>query len=186
MAKSTKPEIKVDIRGDSGYGGGSISIKILAGEDGKSIPPEPVGKYGPEWYQWYYAYGEGANKSSGPTTAWYSDMISQESCCGFTVLTGFGYDNGETPKSAKKLFQTYVKECGKALHDALKKSDVRYVSAYVPDTKEYANTTALMIAAGFIESVSVKSEHGDYTNTRWEWYPKKVKRNEKIVSAFDV
>ena len=99
-------------------------------------------------------------------------LTSDESCCGFPVLAG--WECGKMPDEVEKEVVKRFKEWMVGRHEVLKNKG--YMSAYIPDQKTYETARRILKGAGFVEGVKLKSNHGPYTNTRWEWFDnKKVK-----------
>lgn len=92
-------------------------------------------------------------------TLWGAIIGEEDSCCGFPVLSDFEENRG---------LDKYAKEIGEHLGRELEKHMV-YLSAYVPETRDFAGTRAILEAAGFKPGVSLRSGHGKYHNVRWEW-----------------
>lgn len=114
------------------------------------------------------------------------EMEAEITCCGFPVIGQF--DLGiEKPseEEAEQIGKALVKWMGTKKYGHLFKKG--YVAAYVPDTKGYDGIRRVLQAAGFTKQVSLKSNHGRYTNTRWEWYkPTKGKTSEKNLRTVPV
>lgn len=111
------------------------------------------------------------------SSLWKCNIDSEESCCGFPVLTYF---------SNTKAASERAKDIGIAFAKELKDKMV-YVSAYVPDTKEYQPTKNILEAAGFKRGVKLGSNSGNYTNTRWEWFsPTNPEADEKAICTIPV
>lgn len=107
---------------------------------------------------------------------WKCSIGSEETCCGFPVMESFW-----NPKISTKVSTSI----GEQLKEHLTRNCV-YMSAYVPDNKEYAPTRAILEAAGFKRGITLDANYGKYTNTRWEWFTEHVKEpehNEKVVRS---
>ena len=92
---------------------------------------------------------------------WSAAVLTEDSCCGFPVLSNFG---------EKKLTDNQCLTIGIKLSDLLVER-VTYMSAYVPNLRQFANTRKILKEAGFIAGVTLQSNNKKgYTNTRWEWF----------------
>lgn len=103
--------------------------------------------------------GYRVDRYGGGEEIWNAHLGEEESCCGFPVLMNF---------EEYKATETRSKEIGAELAKALEKNMV-YLSAYVPETKDFTATRAILEAAGFKPGVALRSGHGKYHNVRWEW-----------------
>lgn len=113
---------------------------------------------------------------------WSAYIMQEATCCGFPVIGDFSLESAITRKTLKP----YIPEIAKVLIGQLKKKKYKYIDTYIPDTKEYSFERAVMVEAGFKPAVSLKSKHGKYTNTRWEWFSstyKPKKAYAKTISA---
>lgn len=100
------------------------------------------------------------------------ELMQEESCCGFPQLGGFETGLDEIPAGQEEfVVKTFKNWMNKKDGNALKSKG--YYSAYIPDIKQYDKVRKVFIAAGYIPGVRLKSNHGDYTNTRWEWFDAK-------------
>jgi hypothetical protein len=177
MDKNTadKLDFQVEFTGDNSeynYGSGTVQVFTVP-KDAIKIPDEPKNRYGDKWYEWYYKWGDGRAQQRHMIFDAY--ITQEESCCGFAVIGGL--DSCDDPKLFKKIAEPAGKEFGKKL------KKYKYLSAYVPDTKQYETVQKFLEAAGFKPGTSVKSNHGRYTNTRWEYQPEKVKREKALSSS---
>jgi hypothetical protein len=165
---------------DAYYGDGEgISAMFQYGESVAKGKAPPAPKYGtPQYWKWYWEHGEGAARNAKQAAECWSAQVSTEpTCCAFKVLGDFYCRNKE---GAGK----YTKMIGEALGERLKQRK-EYISAYTPDNAEYKETRAILEAAGFQKGMTIKSTHGKYTNTRWEWIPTGEKL-EEIISSINV
>lgn len=124
---------------------------------------------------------------------WRARLSSEGSCCGFPVLSNFMEDIYDEVDRKKTLL--YTQEIGEWLHKKLREHKIKYICAYVPDNREFLPEQLIFTAATFQRGVVLKSKHGRYTNTRWEWYSSdyegipstfKLGKNEKAVHTLDV
>ena len=166
---------------------------IFLTKDVGDIPPKPkssdakyklktglidTNSYYVDYYSWMRDYGE-STPSKAPSFSCY--LGSEASCCGFTTLQGF------VSTADQGLIKDCLPEAGTLLKKFLDAHNVDHCTAYVPDQIAYEMTMEILAEAGFKPTLSTKSKHGAYTNTRWEWYSPtfkvKVTPNEKTVSA---
>lgn len=91
------------------------------------------------------------------------ERLSEASCCGFPQLGIFECFNDT-------IFSKHAREIGEALRDKMVAKKVPYMVAYLPNTKEWLHYRTMLDGAGFKPTVSLKSLHGKYTNSRWEWF----------------
>ncbi len=115
---------------------------------------------------------------------WSAYLATEDSCCGFYVLGSFDDHDYDISRVPRKASLPYVKAIGKELDKRLDKK-MKYVSAYVPNQKQYDLTKGILNAAGFKPQVSLKSNHGKYTNTRWEWFGSDYRevKPEKVLAT---
>lgn len=97
-------------------------------------------------------------------------LVDEQSCCGFPVLCEFSSTKDAIPH-ADEIAKELKKWMTAKGEEVLKKKG--YQCAYLPDQKVYDGARAVLQAAGFMPGVKLKSNHGNYTNTRWEWFDEK-------------
>lgn len=137
---NTKLSFDFDFNKD-GWNGPELWVRLI-----KDVPAE--GNAG-------YRSALGQNRDP----LWGAIIGEENSCCGFPVLLQFEENHG---------VEKHAKEIGKHLAKELEAHMV-YLSAYVPETRDFAGTRAILEAAGFKPGVSLRSGHGKYHNVRWEW-----------------
>ncbi len=129
-----------------------------------------------------------------PKEIWNCAEISEPLCCGIPVLGDFSREDDDSPENTprpktEKLLKL-APEIGQLLGDRLKKLKGRkqYFCAYIPDLKSWEPERVIFETAGFKRGVSLKSKHGRYTNTRWEWFSPSYKGTERetAVSTYPV
>ena len=110
---------------------------------------------------------------------WSACISTEESCCGFSVLSDFG---------TNKVDKGIAKQIGEKMKEVWTKEKAQYIAAYVPDQKRYDSVRLILVTAGFKPQAQVKSIHGKYTNTRWEWFGPTYKepKHETAVPTYNV
>lgn len=112
-------------------------------------------------------------------------VSSEATCCGFPVIGDFmEYDKKLDDETVRQIAERFVKFLKDKKRGEL--FNKGYFAAYVPDTKEYDVTRRILVATGWKPQVSLKSNHGRYTNTRWEWYREGHKMPKQIIDEFIV
>lgn len=135
------------------YGGETFVVKLI--EDLTKEELKKKEKNDP----WYYPEMR---------TLFACELSQEDTCCGFPQLGNFETDLNDIPEGEEEKIVKALLDFMTEGNDELKKKG--YYSAYIPDTKEYDKVRKVFVLAGFVPGVQLKSNHGNYTNTRWEWF----------------
>lgn len=111
------------------------------------------------------------------------NVSAEATCCGFPVVGNFvEYTKKLSGEEIKHIAERFVEFLSDKKRGELFSKG--YYAAYVPDLKDYEVARSILVESGWKPQVSLRSNHGRYTNTRWEWYREGHKMPKQVAEGF--